>query len=146
MVIYTTGHGDEDKQTGEGKLCLEKDSHDEKADRCQGKVVADLLDSIAFKQRVVVMDNCYGGNWKDTFLNDPRTLFISGGSPNETDVCQESAPRLWAPKSQIKDSNRDGKISWSERFAHLMEDQPNSSFPQFMASKDFEDIGKEPIW
>lgn len=137
LVIYTTGHGGEEKTSGAGTLCL--------TDGCAGAPVARLLDAIRHGQRTVVMDNCYGGNWNKIFTNDPKTLFISGGSKNEIDSCQEMAPRLWAPKNTIPDLNHDGKISWQERYAHAMQPPPSHSAPQFVASAGYTQAGKAPF-
>lgn len=85
LVIATTGHGD---QVGDaGTLCLQ--------DGCDGDTVVSILDTIPFAKRFVYMDQCYSGNWNKIFLNDPKTLFVSAGSKNEQDVCQEIAPLFW---------------------------------------------------
>ena len=58
LVIYTTGHGAMPGETA--PLCFEKKCYD----------FSKTLDGIQYGQRVVVMDQCYGGSWGSIFLDD----------------------------------------------------------------------------
>lgn len=133
LVIYTTGHGD--LQEGGGALCL--------ADGCDAEGVSGALDAIRYGKRTVIMDQCYSGNWGKRFLNDPKTLFISGGSESETTCCQEIAPRFWS--DEVPDANRDGVISWQERYAHTVTDRELSSTPQYLPSAGYRLEGRAPF-
>ncbi|MBI4125485.1 MAG: hypothetical protein HY466_06120 [Deltaproteobacteria bacterium] len=132
LVIYTTGHGEE-----EG-FCL--------GSNCNTQDLLARLDRLPFeKKRVVVMDQCYGGNFGKLFLDDPKTLFTSAGSKGETDRCEEIAPRLWAPNREVPDQNGDGTISWQERFAHAAMGRELSSTPQFVMSPGYVGEGESPF-
>lgn len=129
LVIYTTGHG-----TPRG-LCF--------GNQCHTADLIRTLDALPFHRRVVVMDQCYSGNWRPQFVDDPRTLFITGGASNEQDDCQEIAPRLWS--ATVPDRDGDRIINWQERFAHVMQPPPRTSNPQYVPSPGFVDTGKPPF-
>ncbi|MDZ4224355.1 MAG: thioredoxin domain-containing protein, partial [bacterium] len=132
LVLYTTGHGVE-----EG-FCLESD--------CKTQDLLARLGRLPFdKKRVVVMDQCYGGGFVQLFSSDPKTLFTSAGSRGEADICQQIAPYLWAPSGEVPDENKDGAISWQERFAYAVEDRKISSEPQFVVSAGYVWEGKPPF-
>lgn len=124
LVIYTTGHGAKDGD--ESEICLK--------DSCYGEEAAELLDNIVYGKRTVIMDQCYSGGWAKTFLDDPKTLFISGGSENETTCCQFFAPKFWS--TEVKDLNSDGVISWQERFSFVM-DHTQAAVPKMMVSAGY---------
>ncbi|MBI4237254.1 MAG: hypothetical protein HY696_02400 [Deltaproteobacteria bacterium] len=131
LVIYTTGHGDQKKETG--SLCL--------TTGCKTPGVDQFLDELPYGQRVVVMDQCYSGNWSHRFADDPRTLFIAAGSKGETVCCQDFAPHFWS--SKVPDLNRDGTASWQERYAYaIAQGKTKASFPQFVRSAGFLDAGR----
>lgn len=127
LVIYTTGHGE-----AEG-LCIEN--------KCNSQDLFIQLDQLAHNQRVVVMDQCLGGNFGKLFMRDPKTLFMSAGSKHETVCCGEFAPRMFAPDSEIPDDNKDGIISWQDRFAYTSAQVKHSS-PRLVASADYKMEGK----
>jgi len=133
LVIYTTGHGGE--EDGVGELCLGKECDDEK--------IAALLDGIEYGQRTVIMDQCYSGNWNNIFLDDPKSLFISAGSEDETVCCNDIAPNFWAEK--IPDLNDDDVISWQERYAYALEQGITKSIPQFIPSPGYIQAGQQPF-
>lgn len=127
LVIYTTGHGE-----AEG-LCV--------GDKCNSRDLFVQLDQLAHHQRVVVMDQCLGGNFGKLFLDDPRTLFISAGSKHETVCCGEFAPRMFAPDLEVPDDNKDGVITWQDRFVYTRGPVRNSS-PRLVASMDYKMEGR----
>ncbi|MDO8528113.1 MAG: thioredoxin family protein, partial [Deltaproteobacteria bacterium] len=133
LVIYTTGHGYRIKE--QGTLCL--------SDGCDADTVASVFDKIPYSQRTVIMDQCYSGNWNKIFLDDPKTLFVSGGGKNETDSCQEIAPAFWA--GNVPDVNGDGVISWQERYAHALAYPVFHSVPQFVPSEGYRQEGAPPF-
>ncbi|MFH0800479.1 MAG: thioredoxin family protein [Pseudomonadota bacterium] len=135
LFIYTTGHGDKGGADGKGAtLCMGSACHD----------LAGLLDGIPSSRRRVVMDQCYSGNWNRVFMDDPKTLFISAGSKNETVCCGEMAPRLWAPASEVPDLNGDHAISWDERYAYAAAGVRLSE-PQFLVSPGYRQEGAAPF-
>lgn len=129
LVIYTTGHG---KQVGdEGQLCLGND--------CYGREVTEPLDRLVYGRRTIIADQCYGGNWKGLFIDDPKTLFVAAGGKGEQVCCQEFAPRFWDDK--IPDLDRDRRISWRERYEHALSQPVSSSLPVIASSPGY-DTGK----
>lgn len=74
------------------------------------------LDQLPFKQRVVVMDQCLGGNFGKRFLNDPKTLFVASGSKHEEVCCQEFSPQFFA--SDIQKQLAD-KLAKAERTSDI---------------------------
>lgn len=123
LVIYTTGHGDKSGEAG--TLCFDGG--------CDNQVISSFLDQIPHGYRVVIMDQCYSGNWNKFFLKNPKTLFIAAGSKDEIVCCQEMAPKFWENFGQIPDLNRDGAISWQERYAHAVAGIISSE-PQYVPS------------
>ena len=128
LAIYRTGHGSIPGKTA--PLCLGKKCYD----------VSKLLDGIEHGQRVVVMDQCYSGNWGKFFLDDPATLFISAGSPGEK-VSSEFPYSFW---SQSVVDGSDG-IDWQGRFEYAMESGIYYSLPQFIPSPGFVQTGVPPF-
>lgn len=129
LVIATTGHGALFGDKAEIQL---QDDFDH-------ETVTSVLDGIPYDQRVIYMDQCYSGNWSKIFLNDPKTLFISLGSQNETDVCQEFNPLFWG--DHIPDLNGDHAISFQERYAYAVHNV-NFSIPQFLPSAGYRQKGQ----
>ena len=132
LVLYITGHG------GEEGFCLKSDCKTE-----------DLLARIAAlrydHKRVVVMDQCYGGGLGKLFLNDPKTLFTAAGSRGEVDSCEDIAPRLWSPAKEVPDKNKDGVISWEERYDYAVAERNFNSEPQYVPSPGYVEEGKHPF-
>ncbi|PIR19888.1 MAG: hypothetical protein COV45_07875 [Deltaproteobacteria bacterium CG11_big_fil_rev_8_21_14_0_20_47_16] len=138
LLIYTTGHGGK----VDGQECIVvgdlKANHSCEADLYK------KLDNLKFGKRVVVMDQCYSGGMARLFTDNAKSAFISAGSSDETVCCGDFAPRLWADDSEVKDINKDGVISWGERFEYAKKGviQANlKSIPQFITTKGFEDDG-----
>ncbi|MBI4236840.1 MAG: hypothetical protein HY696_00305 [Deltaproteobacteria bacterium] len=104
VVLYTTGHGDQ--QGKRGTLCL---GHD-----CRTTDLLALFDGKAYGSRVVVMDQCFAGNEQSRFTDDPKTLFITAGGTGETVCCGLFAPKFWS--DQVPDPGHDG-VSWDDRYA-----------------------------
>lgn len=128
LVIYTTGHGALlDDWYG---LCFGKKCYD----------LSKSLDAIQYGQRVVVMDQCYGGNWRDSFLDDPATLFISASSPGETAFADFPYP-FWS--LDITDFEDD--VDWHGRFEFAVESGIYYSLPQFIPSPGFSHAGAPPF-
>jgi tetratricopeptide (TPR) repeat protein len=135
LAIYTTGHGD--YADGDGKLCL--------LHTCNYREIASALDAIRYGRRVVIMDQCYGGNFAQRFLDDPKTLFISAGSDRQQTCCQDFSVRFWSPDRRALDRNGDGVVSWQERFDYAMAVPPKDSTPTFIASEGYVQPGKAPF-
>jgi hypothetical protein len=131
VVIYTTGHGGEQS---DGCLSL--------PNQCISASDAAFkrLLSLPHGQRTVVMDQCYSGNWARLFSADPKTLFISAGSRGETVCCQDFIPELFSDKDRIPDANRDGAISWQERYMYV-QSRKASSRSAFLPGSDYHDKG-----
>ncbi|MBI4238317.1 MAG: hypothetical protein HY696_07875 [Deltaproteobacteria bacterium] len=105
VLLYTTGHGTENG------LVLPDAT-------VSGERLAGLVSGLAYRERTVIMDQCFSGNLATRFAGDPRTLFASAGSLNETVCCDRFAPFLWAPDAEIPDLNADGVRTWQERLAY----------------------------
>ena len=128
LVIYTTGHG---AMPGEAApLCFEKKCYD----------FSKILDGIQYGQRVVVMDQCYGGSWGSIFLDDPATLFISASGPGET-AFADFPYSFWSQSV----ADFDDGIDWQGRFEYAMESGIYYSLPQFIPSPGFEHAGTPPF-
>jgi len=129
LVIYTTGHG------AESGMCLE--------DGCNTENIVAELDHLPYSKRVVVMDQCFGGNFTGRFVDDPRTLFVSAGSKDETVCCGEFAPRFWA--ADVPDLNGDGVVSFAERHANVMAQGVWQSVPRFVPTEGYIQDGAAPF-
>lgn len=130
LVIYTTGHGGTVKERG--TLCL--------TSGCKTPGIDQALDALPFGRRVVVMDQCFSGNWSRRFTDDPRTLFVAAGSRGEKVCCQNFAPHFWSKR--VPDANRDGVVSWQERYAYAVDrGKGSAAAPQFVRSPGFQDRG-----
>lgn len=128
LTIYGTGHGDDGKE-----FCI-------KGQNCWRNPILKSLDSLKYGQRVFVIDSCYGGNLARYFTDDPRSLFISAGTKGVQVCCGNFAPTFWSPASKISDLNRDGVISWQERFAAAYSGHRDEA-RLFLPSKGFRDFG-----
>ena len=137
LVIYTTGHGLMDK----GNLSFNDVSISDEA--------MHLLDIQNYGKRTVIMAQCYAGLWKNIFLDDPKTLFISEASGyqeahgvisqrfwenNVRCICDESGGQMCM--ENVLDINEDGTINWLERFARAASYIFDST-PQFVASRGY---------
>ena len=133
LLIYTTGHGDRDG--ARPTLCLQGRHN------CLSDEVAELLDIVGVARRVVVMDQCYSGDWAPIFLDDPATAFLSTGNDDEKTSCGEFAPRYWAPAAQVPDLDGDGRRDWHERYAYAVNGGPITSTPQLITSPGYHRSG-----
>jgi len=133
IVVYITGHG-----MPEG-VCI--------GENCDTASIFQLIDELAYKNRTIIMDQCYSGNQAARFTDDPRSLFIAGGNKNQTTCCGEFAPNFFADKNKIKDLNNDGQISFQERFSHTIaaNGKEMSSEPQMIFTKGYDDLGSSPF-
>ncbi len=133
IVVYITGHG-----MPEG-VCI--------GENCDTASIFQLIDELAYKNRTIIMDQCYSGNQAARFTDDPRSLFIAGGNKNQTTCCGEFAPNFFADKNKIKDLNNDGQISFQERFSHTIaaNGKEMSSEPQMIFTKGYDDLGSPPF-
>jgi len=119
LVIYVTGHGD--RRDNRGSICL--------GDDCYTTEIEDLLQSITYGNRVVVMDQCLSGDWGHRFAAPGlRTRFYSSGSEDEVVCCAEFAPRFWSPDIE--------GLNWDERYQAALE-QTISSHPLSLQSHEF---------
>ena len=134
LVIYTTGHGDLEKD-GENNLCLESE--------CETDAFTQLDSLQNYARRTVIMDQCFGANSASRFVDDARSLFISTGNQDKAVSCQEWTPKFWQRAEQIDDLNEDGVISWQERFANAFDDI--SSLPTFLMSEEYLLEGEAPF-
>ncbi|MBI2092499.1 MAG: hypothetical protein HYT75_05875 [Deltaproteobacteria bacterium] len=105
LVIYTTGHGRE--SNGAGTLCFEGD--------CDHERIHEIFSSIVYGKRSVFMAQCYGGNWKKDFSNDPNTLFISTGGKGKSVKCGRGGFFWFFWSKDAPDYNHDGGVSFEER-------------------------------
>lgn len=128
LVIYTTGHGAMPGKVA--PLCFEKKCYD----------FSKTLDGIQYGQRVVVMDQCYGGSWGSIFLDDPGTLFISASGPGEMAFADFPYP-FWSQSV----ADFDDGIDWQGRFGNAVESGMYYSLPQFIPSPDFTHPGTPPF-
>lgn len=133
LVIYVTGHGDEEGT--DGYVCLE--------DGCSNADLRSLLDIQGYDSRVVIMDQCFGGNWRDIFIDDPRTLFISAGSRSDTVCCHNFAPYFWA--AYVEDHNHDGIVNWQERYANVEQSGGDITSALFVSSLQYVQPGDAPF-
>jgi len=133
LVIYNTGHGDNGKE-----ICLK--------DGCIRNPIAKQLDTLPYGQRTVIIDSCYGGNLARFFTNDARTLFVSAGIKGKQVCCNNFAPVFWKNAAALKkkgwDLNKDGVISWQERFAAAYKGHKYAG-RLFLQSKGYKDYGVE---
>lgn len=129
LVVYTTGHG-----TGNG-FCLNN--------YCDTADTITKISDLPHKKMTVVMDQCFGGNFANRFLNKPNTLFISVGSFDEEVCCGEFAPKFWA--KEVPDLNKDDVISFQERFANVNPSRLITSAPLFIPTQGHTENGKAPF-
>lgn len=117
VVIYGGGHGD--KSDGG---CLKM------KDRCVSKTdpVFTKLFNLPAGKRAVIMNMCFSGNWANLFIDDPKTFFVSAGSCGEEVLFDDFDRSFFANEKKIKDADKDGKISWRDRFLHTARQQRGS--------------------
>ncbi len=133
LVIYGTGHG------GDGEeLCLR--------DGCIRNPLVKQLDSLKYGKRVIAFDSCFGGNLSSFFTDNPKTLFVSAGVKGKTVCCGDFSPMFWKGAAVLKklgwDLNKDGVISWQERFAAAYKGHHDEA-RVFLQSKGFRDFDVE---
>lgn len=131
VLVYTTGHGGNIEEAP--TLC---DSNQD----CSDDSIFTLLHFANAKQNIIVMDQCYSGGLAKLFSQSPNTLFVSAGTGKEIVVCQNFSPNFWS--ESVTDFNRDGLISWRERYQFALQSDTMASTPQFLHSAGFDDIGK----
>ncbi|MFH1728191.1 MAG: thioredoxin domain-containing protein [Pseudomonadota bacterium] len=131
LLIYTTGHGRLHENI---PLLVLKDG-------VYSFEVLEVFNSFSYKQRTIIMDQCYSGNWAPLFLNKQRTLFISSGSEIESVCCNNFTPYFWS--EDVPDLNNDGLINWQERFAFVIEKEQVQSFPRFVPNVGYELNGED---
>lgn len=133
LVIFTTGHGG--LVQGDPTLALEDGEF--------GIPVASLLDIQNEGQRTVIMDQCFGGNWKKFFVDDPKTLFITTGAKDELVSCQQFTPFFWS--EEVKDLNKDGVINFQERYDFALSQEQLTTQPQYLLSAGYTSEGIPPF-
>lgn len=133
IVIYTTGHGS--KSYKNTSYCI--------GENCSTNSIFEYLSFQAAKQKVVIMDQCYSGNFAKLFSRQENTLFISPGRENETVTCDSFSPFFW--DTNAKDINNDKEIGWQERFQYASQIGNNINEPQYIATKGFKDKGSEKL-
>ncbi|MFH1874049.1 MAG: hypothetical protein ABH859_02560 [Pseudomonadota bacterium] len=137
LVIYITGHGDQD-----GRVCLPSGCNSTLLNRILDMGVRENAEP-NYGQRTIIMDQCYGGNWRNIFLDDPRTLFIAAGQAGDQTCCNNFAPYFWA--ANVDDQNNDGLISWQERYAHVHNAGGDLTAAQFLSSANYIQPGQAPF-
>lgn len=130
LVIYNTGHG------GNGEeICLSGGS-------CVRNPIVAQLDKLPHARRVFVIDSCFGGNLSTFFTDDPKTLFVAAGVKGKQVCCGKFAPMFWKGAAILKklgwDLNKDGLISWQERYAAAYKGH-RAEARLFLHSKGFRD-------
>ena len=136
LLIYTTGHGD--KEGDQPTLCLKSDGY-------LYEEVWALLDINEGRRRTVVMDQCYSGDWAPVFNDDPATLFISTGNDDEKTSCGEWSPLFWSGAEHVADRDRDGVISWRERFGHAVDKGLLTTSPRLLATSGHRSPASTPF-
>jgi len=86
------------------------------------------------------MSQCFSGNWAHLVAKDPKTLFVSVGSKGEVVCCQEFDPRFFASDHIIPDIDKNGVITWQERFAFASKNQKRS-LSTFFRGSNYKDTG-----
>ena len=119
LVFYTTGHGDVGNN-GEGCVALPQGCF-------SLATLNDELKKIKYGQRIVVMDQCYGGRSLPLFEN-PKTAIVTQSSPGEQVSCQMFAPYFWS--DQVPDKDGDGIITIQERYEYAMDTGQTTSLTQ----------------
>lgn len=107
LVIYTTGRGTIEKSIP--KICLK--------DACDFENFVKLLGGIKHGQRTVVMEQNYGGLWRNVFTDKSSTRFFAVSTEDEPD-CTQFGTGFWA--KDVPDRDGDGVINWEERYANGM--------------------------
>lgn len=79
LLFFTASHGSE-----EG--CLQSDYQwdwlNDWHDRCvSGEIFVEAFQDIPYEQRIVVLTQCFSGDWAKHYIQDPKTLFMSGSVP-----------------------------------------------------------------
>ncbi|HEX5035027.1 MAG TPA: hypothetical protein VFW62_11135, partial [bacterium] len=121
LSVYVTGHGGLDKDTGEA--CIALPSTCPTLDS-----FAQGLNALPFKRRLVVMDQCKGGDGLRPFAK-PNSVVVTLGGPGENVQCQTFSPFFWS--QQARDANGDGLLTIEERFRYAIEEGMPPSKPQF---------------
>lgn len=120
VVLYTTGHGDQDG--AHGRVCHGLD--------CDTGALMKAYAKMRAGKRVVIMDQCFSGNELQRYMQHANTLFIAAGSRGENTCCQLFAPPFWS--NEAPDPGGDG-VSWLDRFAFAAAAFPGrSATPQFV--------------
>lgn len=108
LVIVTTGHGG--KPDKSEAYCL--------ADGCDTNTILDYIDGIPYGNRFFITASCYGANWVDRFLDDPKTTFISASGRNEMSwSIDDKSFLLFFFNAAVPDYNKDGRVSPLERYS-----------------------------
>lgn len=132
IVIYFTGHGDLNKATDEpGVVLFDRTVY-------ASEFVEDLKGLGC--EVTIVMDQCYSGNFAGRFADAPNVRFMALSGKDLTDNCPTFAQRLWNPAAEA-DDNKDGQISWQERFDYATDDSgiPEYSMAVYFAGAEVEE-------
>lgn len=132
LVIYGVGHSS-DSRGGVG-FCFGTDCNK------PSERIFKLLDSLKFGRRVAVFQHCFSGANARLFLDDPHSLFIASTSTNQISSMGELGHYFWSP--DVEDGNKDGTISFQERYAHYRGHSNDKSFPLYLASPGFKSGGR----
>jgi len=128
FVIYTTGHG---SLTGDlARLCFKEDCRTESQ-------VGELLESLPYGSRTVVMDQCDSGNWGRRFADSVNSYFFSGGDVDEDTYGSEFASYFWS--RTVSDLNGNGIKDFEDRFLYAKQDgHVKRSTPQYVEGVSIE--------
>lgn len=132
LVIYGVGHGI-DSQSGAG-FCFGADCNK------PSERIFKLLDSLKFGRRAVVLQSCFSGANARLFLDDPNSLFIASTSTGQISSLGELGHYFWSP--DVEDGNKDGILSFQERYAHYRAHSLGQSFPLYLASPGYTSSGR----
>lgn len=133
LFLYVTGHGSME----EGLECAVVDN----GIPVPLRWLEERTRSLKYKERVVWLDGCFSGGALRYFAEDPKTLFVSAGSKDETVGCFLFTPPAF---EKGKDLNNDGVITFAERFiagAENIRSKGGTFSPLYFSGRDYEDNG-----
>lgn len=132
LVIYGVSHGS-DSRGGSG-FCFGADCNK------PSEQIFKLLDSLKFGRRVAVFQHCFSGANARLFLDDPNSLFIASTSTSQLSSLGELSHYFWSP--DVEDGNKDGILSFQERYAHYRARSSDQSFSLYLASPGYKSDGR----
>ncbi|MBF0107201.1 MAG: hypothetical protein HQM16_17965 [Deltaproteobacteria bacterium] len=144
VLVYLASHG---AKTKDGYHIVLQDGLIKDSD------FFEMLGQVPYGNRTIVNGNCFGGsgiNVPAVFRN-PHTAYYAASGDEEayisagvTMFVQKSidfTSAFFAADVDVNDENRDGYISFRERFLHAMRDRQGLSIPKYFVGTQYEDCG-----